>query len=1243
MMRTLSRPAKTMLVFATLCCSVAKAGFLLTLVADSNHPISGLHLVNFSVPRLSDTGKIIFSADMGPSSPQRGLFTTDFAIVPAGTNFGGHTIQDVFSFDINKNGDIVFDAVTPDGPATAYGVQFFSTNPAIALPGAAVAGVPVAPTSLGLTDSGLVVFHANFNLAGQNSSGWLSPAAFLAKSGDVVAGVTQSTIASQEAPAVTADGTLYFSGYVSDTSLGILTPQRIVVRPGDQIGGLQLTSVDVPSVSSNGTLAFAGTFGSSATRGLFTDKAVLVKAGDTISGHVLTGVAINSKAVNNSGMVAFLGMFNGGSGVFTQSGAVAVPGDFIGGHTLSQIVDAPVINNSGVIAFSAKFSDGTTGIVQAVSSGGAPVSDNFGTLNTSVWTPVNPKNDASFTVSGGELAINVPGGNAGEHDAWLQDHSPRLLQPIQNLDFEVVAKIDSPVTAENQFEGIIVEENPATYIRYDVRNDGKGPRFFGATIGNGTPGNSGLGPNSGVVRLDLATPSLVFPVWLKLKRSGNSWDELYSTDGINFTDIGQYGFNMNTTQIGVFAGNSPGATGVVPPLNARFDYFWNTAAIPAVPNMTLSTDHSGNVVRGGSAVFSLTARNTGTGPTSGIVTVVAPPERSGFLTPAAASGTGWNCAVASGTATCTRSDSLAQGASYPAISLTLTAAANAPASVTYTASVSGGEEVDTFDDTASSTVAFTSGGGTIVPLSDDFNSSTGLNPGLWTIVSPLGDGSLTTNGSEVRLTVPAGRVHDVWTTGDNGFRIVQAISNADFDVVTKIDSPVTSLAQMEGIIVEQDPGRFVRFDLRHDGTSPRIFAASIGDGVGSFQVDRPLAGVTAPFWLRVTRSGNSWTESYSTDGNTFTVAGTFTYTLVSNTIGLFAGNNADVSRGVIPALTAAFDSFINLSTKAPDLTITKTHTGSFTAGGTGTFLITVRNAGTGPTTQFVSVNDVPPAGMTGISISGAGWTCENDGGQMFCTRTDALAPGAAFPVITLTVGISARTTASLTNTATVSTLGEVNTSNNSAADTVAITGGGVTGAPVSDDFNTTALNTTLWSYINPLGDGSQASDGATLQLGVPAGRAHDVWSTGDNGVRLEQSISNVDFDVVVKMNSPVTSGSQMEGIIVEQDANTFLRFDLRHDGNSPRIFAASIAGGAGTFRVDHALPGVTAPFWVRVKRSGSTWTESYSTDGTNFTVAGSFAFTLTASRIGLFVGNDNNAVTGQIPALNAIFDYFRVN
>ncbi len=112
--------------------------------------------------------------------------------------------------------------------------------------------------------------------------------------------------------------------------------------------------------------------------------------------------------------------------------------------------------------------------------------------------------------------------------------------------------------------------------------------------------------------------------------------------------------------------------------------------------MKIAKSHTGNFTRGQiGATYSITVSNGGKAST-GTVTVVDTLPAS--LTPTAMTGTGWACTVS--TRTCTRSDSLAAGASYPVITLTVNVASNAPSSVTNTATVSGGGESNTDNDTA---------------------------------------------------------------------------------------------------------------------------------------------------------------------------------------------------------------------------------------------------------------------------------------------------------------------------------------------------------------------------------------------------------------------------------------------------------------------------------------------------------------------------------------------------------------
>jgi len=106
------------------------------------------------------------------------------------------------------------------------------------------------------------------------------------------------------------------------------------------------------------------------------------------------------------------------------------------------------------------------------------------------------------------------------------------------------------------------------------------------------------------------------------------------------------------------------------------------------PRLEITKSHAGNFTQGQTgATYTVTVTNaaTSTGSTSGKVTV-KDTIPSG-LTLVSMAGTGWTCASNS----CHRSSVLAAGKSYPAITVTVNVAANAPSQVTNTVAVSGGD------------------------------------------------------------------------------------------------------------------------------------------------------------------------------------------------------------------------------------------------------------------------------------------------------------------------------------------------------------------------------------------------------------------------------------------------------------------------------------------------------------------------------------------------------------------------
>jgi uncharacterized repeat protein (TIGR01451 family) len=106
-------------------------------------------------------------------------------------------------------------------------------------------------------------------------------------------------------------------------------------------------------------------------------------------------------------------------------------------------------------------------------------------------------------------------------------------------------------------------------------------------------------------------------------------------------------------------------------------------------DMRLAKSHVGTFTQGDTGrAYTLTATNSGTQPSTGEVTVSDALPTG--LTPTLLVGSGWNCTL--GTLSCTRSDALGAGESYPAITLIVDVAKDAPSVVTNTATLTRANE-----------------------------------------------------------------------------------------------------------------------------------------------------------------------------------------------------------------------------------------------------------------------------------------------------------------------------------------------------------------------------------------------------------------------------------------------------------------------------------------------------------------------------------------------------------------------
>ena len=210
--------------------------------------------------------------------------------------------------------------------------------------------------------------------------------------------------------------------------------------------------------------------------------------------------------------------------------------------------------------------------------------------------------------------------------------------------------------------------------------------------------------------------------------------------------------------------------------------------------------------------------------------------------------------------------------------------------------------------------------------------------------------------------------------------------------------------------------------------------------------------------------------------------------------------------------------------------------------------------------------------------------------------------------------------------------------------------GAADGAVQSDDFNVCDLDTDLWTFINPVTDASYATTGAFtedawLEIDIPSGEDHDIWLEGNFAPRVMQSIGDADLDIESSFESRVAKKYQMQGILVEESADTFLRFEFYSDGDQTWALAAIFEPGitdplTATIKYRQPAPWskwTNPPFYMRVRRQGDVWNQFLSKDGEEWTQAASFIYPMTTNATGIYGANVSNETA---PGFVAEFDYF---
>ncbi|WP_415184803.1 cadherin-like domain-containing protein [Phaeovulum sp.] len=837
----------------------------------------------------------------------------------------------------------------------------------------------------------------------------------------------------------------------------------------------------------------------------------------------------------------------------------------------------PAVGFEGVDSFSYTVSDGiltdSAAVRLTIGNPAGAVSDDFsGATLGSEWEFSGIAGSAVLGVSDTDAFVSITSPAGVQVSASDVLTTPRLLQAMADTDFQISAGfLDEPGT-KFQEHGLLVVQDSENWIRFDLAYNG-GLKLIVGLIEDGVttyPLFQKIG--SGLVSD------------FRITRSGDTFQFEYSQDGQNWTVAHTLTRAMTVAEVGVFAGSTL-FDGPPPGYVTKVDYFENSA--------TPIVNEDGNVIPQAHA------------PVAGddMLSTALDTTLSFTATELLANDTDANGDTLSISAITQPLHGVVSDTGNGTYSYTPASGYSGPDSFTY--SVSDGALFDI----ATVTVSVAGAPPPVSDLaSDDF--STGVLDPVWQIAGPAGvSASVAANATDAYLALvsPDGS-NDVWNT-NNGTRAMQAITNDDFQIETRFLSQPTAKFQMQGLLVEQDAGNWVRFDTYSDGKNLYAFAAVTVNGKSTAQFKVTVPGGDAPY-LQVTRDGDQWTFAYSTDGETWTAAGSFSHSLVASSAGVFAANT-----GAASGFTALVDYFENTASPIMNEDGNIVPVNVAPVAGDDAFS-TAHDSPLNFSAADLLANDTDANGdaltVAAINQPSHGTLINHGDG----TYTYAPAPGYSGPD-------------SFTYTVTDGTFADIG------AVAITVTAEGQPPTELtSDDFAAPALNP-VWQIAGPAGVSASVAANATdayLALVSPDG-SNDVWNT-NNGTRAMQAITNDDFQIETRFLSQPTAKFQMQGLLVEQDAGNWVRFDTYSDGKNLYAFAAVTVNGKSTAQFKVTVPGGDAPY-LQVTRDGDQWTFAYSTDGETWTAAGSFSHSLVASSAGVFAAN-----TGAASGFTALVDYF---
>jgi regulation of enolase protein 1 (concanavalin A-like superfamily) len=422
----------------------------------------------------------------------------------------------------------------------------------------------------------------------------------------------------------------------------------------------------------------------------------------------------------------------------------------------------------------------------------------------------------------------------------------------------------------------------------------------------------------------------------------------------------------------------------------------------------------------------------------------------------------------------------------------------------------------------------------------------------------------------------------IWNTADGLHYVYQSLTG-DGTIVARVNT-------LTGGASSQSAGVMIRETL--DASSKHAYAAFSQSQIyftnrtttGGNTSAQTLTGKTLPYWVKLTRSGSSFTAAASADGVSWVEVGA--PRTISMTATVYVG--LAVSSGQNSTLaTATFDN-VSMTVGAP-----------------------------------------PPVGFTLSASPGNMNLAQGSSG----TSTITIAPEASFTgSVTLSAaGLPSGVTASFSpNPATSTSQLTLTASGTATTGTVSITLTGTSGIATSSTTLavTVAANSTLPSGWLNQDIGSVGVAGSASYAGgifTVRGSGQQIWNTADGLHYAYQSLTG-DGTIVARVAS-LTGGAstQSAGVMIRETLAANSKHAYAAFSQSQIYFTNRTTTGGTTSA--QSLTGKTLPYWVKLTRSGNTFTAAASPDGVSWVQIGTpRAITMTGTvYIGLAVSSGQNS------------------